>query len=80
MDVNRDEIIRLVKANIGKPIRVVYSSSDVERVVPVNVNHEGFVADVEERGGVAPYWTRFDDVESVFPIDEQKPTPGAQGD
>jgi hypothetical protein len=33
--VTHDEIAQLLKANIGKPLRVVYSSGDVERVVPV---------------------------------------------
>ena len=77
--MSRDEVISVLKGNIGKPIRVVYSSGDVERVVPVNVNDEGFVADLEERGGVAAYWTRFEDVESVLPIEDQKPAPGLPG-
>ena len=33
--MTHDEIAQLLKANIGKPLRVVYSSGDVERVVPV---------------------------------------------
>ncbi len=64
--MTREEIIRALKRNIDKPVRIVYSTGDVRSVVPIGVDALGFVYDVEEGGNVEAFFTPFDDIESVL--------------
>jgi hypothetical protein len=45
--VTRYEISQTLKRNLEKPVRIVYASGDVKRVVPISIDHLGFVYDAE---------------------------------
>ena len=77
--MTRAEIIDVLKRNIDKPVRIVYTTGDVRSVVPIGVDTLGFVYDVEEAGNVEAFFAPFDDIESVLTeASWQKPAPEAK--
>jgi len=62
--VTREEIIQTLKRNIDKPVRLVYASGDVKRVVPIGVDTLGFVYD-EDRDGLNSFFAPFDNIKAV---------------
>ena len=54
--MTRAEIIDVLKRNIDKPVRIVYTTGDVRSVVPIGVDTLGFVYDVEEAGNVEAFF------------------------
>jgi hypothetical protein len=66
--LTREEIRSRLEANIDRPIRLVLSDGDSCFAVPLNTDDEGFVYNVEEAGILNQYWTRFEAIVSIEPI------------
>ena len=64
----REDIRRMLEANIDRPINLVLSDGDTCVATPLNTDDEGFVYNVEEGGSLNQYWTRFDAIVSIEPI------------
>jgi hypothetical protein len=65
--MSRDEIIRLLKANVGPEVKIVNVSGDVVRILVVNFAEEGVVGEREEHGTTVPHGNRLEDVEDILP-------------
>jgi hypothetical protein len=57
-----------LEAYIGRPVRLTLSDETCI-AIPANTDDEGFVYHVDDGGTVNPYWSRFEDVVSVDPIE-----------
>jgi hypothetical protein len=57
-----------LEANVGRPVRLTLSDETCI-AIPVNTDDDGFVYDVEDGGTSNPYWSRFEDVISIDPIE-----------
>lgn len=73
-----DEIIETLKANIDRPVRVIYADGQTELVFVHSVDEEGFVNDPlpaddqtyppQKQG----WWTRFEGIAEVHAVEPDK--------
>jgi hypothetical protein len=67
-----EEIIRVLKANIAKAVKVTYQDGDTDLVLVLTVDDEGFVFDdlasLRQEERKTGYWTRFSDLAEVQPV------------
>jgi hypothetical protein len=64
----RQDVRRTLEANIDRPIKLLLSDGDSCVATPLNTDDEGFVYSVEEAGSLNQYWTRFEAIVSIEPI------------
>jgi hypothetical protein len=63
-----EEIVRVLRANIGKTVKTTSQDGDTDLVLVLTVDHEGFVfrlTSVPHDEQKMPYWTRFSDLAEV---------------
>jgi hypothetical protein len=78
--VTQYEITQALKRNLEKPVRIVYTSGDVKRVVPISIDHLGFVYEADVGETVDTFFASFDDIEAILPEnDAQKAAPESKG-
>jgi hypothetical protein len=64
--MDASEILAALTANIGKRVRITFGDS-VTQVVEIDcVDDEGFLHSGDGGGDPQDFWTRFEDVESVY--------------
>jgi hypothetical protein len=66
--VDKDEIERLLNANVDKIVTVVYVDGEIQNLFVHSVDDEGFVCDIAAEMTQPPaqaYWVRFTDVREV---------------
>jgi len=72
-----EDVISTLKANIGKTVRVIYSSGDTELLFVHSVDEEGFVNDpvAPEDKSYPPdamgWWARFEWINEVHLVQPQ---------
>jgi hypothetical protein len=64
--VTRQEITEILKRNLNKSVRIVYASGDVKRVVPISIDHLGFVYEAEVGESTESFFLPFENIESVL--------------
>jgi hypothetical protein len=68
--VNADEIEEIIRANIDKSVRVVYTDGIIQKLLVRTVDDEGFVCDIFTEISQPPrctYWVRFSGVSGACP-------------
>lgn len=66
--MGRLEITEILKRNLNKPVRIVYASGDVKRLIPIGVDTLGFTYayDAEAGESFESFFAPFDNIEAIL--------------
>ncbi len=69
--MSRDEIVRILKANLNKTVTITFRDGFVTPATPLTVDSDGFIHDLATMDDHV-FWVAFEEVESVMAVDLAK--------